>query len=295
MPCYHPIPAWKSEGGVFFVDRGDGARIDLPCGQCIGCRLRRSQDWSLRIMHEASMWKENCFVTLTYGRDKLPALGSLCYADYQLFMRRLRWFMYPARPRFFMCGEYGPVNFRPHYHACLFNIDFKDLVPRGISASGHKYYSSVDLEDLWGHGNVSVQPLVKETASYCAKYIVGKVTGDAAEARYRVVDADGVISYREPEFCRCSLKPGIGASWFARYGGDVYPHDFVVAGGEKFSPPRYYDRLKWREKSLVLDEIEYARQKRAKAAFADNTPERLSVREVVHKARVSRQERTLDE
>ncbi len=30
------------------------------------------------------------------------------------------------RFRFFHAGEYGTENNRPHYHALLFNLDFKD-------------------------------------------------------------------------------------------------------------------------------------------------------------------------
>ena len=93
MTCYHPVPAYRTGTGVVFSElrRHDIlGRIDLPCGQCIGCRMRRASDWELRVMHEASLWPVNCFVTLTYGRDQLPPHGSLCHEDYQKFMKRLR-------------------------------------------------------------------------------------------------------------------------------------------------------------------------------------------------------------
>lgn len=288
MTCYHPIPAFRNESGVFFTElarTGGGVPLSLPCGQCIGCRLKRARDWSVRIMHEAQMHEENCFVTLTYGRDKLPPRGSLYYGDYQLFMRRLRRSV--GKPvRFFMCGEYGEANFRPHYHACLFGIDFADKERAGKSASGHMFFSSESLERIWSHGRAVVQPLTRETAAYCARYIVGKVTGDGAKERY------GELT---PEFSHCSLRPGIGARWFERFGSDVYPHDYVVAGFQKHSPPRYYDKLLKRRdpKALALDDIEFARYNRARAASPDQTPERLEVREVVQKARVRFQKREL--
>ena len=34
-------------------------------GNCVGCDLERSCQWAVRCMHEAAMWDENCFVTLT--------------------------------------------------------------------------------------------------------------------------------------------------------------------------------------------------------------------------------------
>jgi len=238
-------------------------------------------------MHESTLYEDNCFVTLTYGRDKLPPDGSLCYRDFQLFMKRLRKANPSRRIRFFMCGEYGPLNLRPHYHACLFNINFSDRVPSGKSASGAVFFDSDILRTLWSHGHVSVQDLNRSAAAYTARYIVDKVTGDAAKAHY---------AGREPEFCHCSLKPGIGAEWFRKFATDIYPHDFIVSDGQKFSPPKYYDRLKKRldPSDVVLDRIEFARQQRALAAHADNTDERLRVREVVHRARVANQKRSLE-
>lgn len=260
------------------------------------------------------MWPSNCFVTLTYARDKLPG-PSLHYADFQGFMKRLRqWRVRQAadeRPgtsrassvklnpsfniRFFVCGEYGPENLRPHFHACLFNIDFDDKIVDGKSSSGQVFYTSETLSKLWGFGKVSVQELNFSTAAYCARYIVDKVTGDAADNHYRSVDADGVITRRVAEFCRCSLKPGIGAAWFDRYGRDVFPHDFVVVDGKKVPPPKYYLKRQAASDqavgSIVTDQVQFARQRRAKLAQADNTPERLAVREKVHAARVRNQQR----
>ena len=142
MACYKPLKAFRTSSGVSFVERsrhdiiGD---IELPCGMCIGCRQERADGWRLRIMHEATQWPENCFVTLTYGRDCVPANGSLEHRDFQLFLKRVRKSL--AVPvRYFMCGEYGPKNGRPHYHACLFNVSFRsDRVPAGKSASGQLF------------------------------------------------------------------------------------------------------------------------------------------------------------
>jgi len=261
--------------------------IELPCGQCIGCRMRRASDWSLRVMHEASQWSENCFVTLTYGRDKLPPNGSLEHRDVQLFFKRLR--KHCKRPvRFYMCGEYGPLHGRPHYHACLFNVDFRDdRVPSGRSASGELFYTSPTLERLWGHGIVSVQDLTPETASYCARYIMKKALGESAKTAYADVDADGVITQRRPEYAAMSLKPGIGATWFEKYRRDVFPHDFVVQNGQERQVPKYYDKLLKRSKAAFLDEVEFARHQRAKASAPDQTDERRQVRETVHLAKVS--------
>lgn len=296
MSCYHPIKAFRTPGGVVFsaLARHDIlGDIEIPCGRCIGCRMRRASDWELRCMHEASLWQENCFVTLTYGRDRLPADGSLEHRDFQLFMKRVRKH-FDCTVRFYMCGEYGPENQRPHYHACLFNVNFADRVPAGKSGSGSLFYSSDALSKLWGHGIVSVQDLTRETAGYCARYIMKKALGDNAEFAYSVTRPDGEIVLLKPEYSAMSLKPGIGARWFEKYSSDVFPCDYVIANGVKRSPPKYYDKLLKRTKALVIDDIEFAREKRAVAAAPDNTDERRVVREVVHTARLRNQLRSLE-
>lgn len=245
-------------------------------------------------MHEASLWPRNCFVTLTYGTDCVPAFGSLDHADFQKFLKRLRK-SWGAPVRFYMCGEYGPLNKRPHYHACLFNVDFReDRVPAGKSGSGAVFYDSARLRALWGHGNVSVQDLTPETASYCARYIMKKVLGDAARVAYSHVDEDGVVTSLRPEYAAMSLKPGIGAAWFEKYSRDVFPHDRVIQRGVERQVPRYYDKLYRKSAGLVVDEVEYRRQLRARDAAPDNTDERRVVREKVHQARVSNLNRGLE-
>jgi len=240
-------------------------------------------------MHEASMHEANCFVTLTYGRDQLPVDGSLEHRDFQLFMKRLR-FQLKTPIRFYMCGEYGPLNSRPHYHANLFGVDFRsDWVASGKSASGAVFYDSPTLSKLWGLGRVSVQPLTPETAGYCARYIMKKALGEGSSTAY--VTVDGVV--RRPEYAAMSLRPGIGFSWLQKYVSDVYPHDFVIADGSRFTPPKRYDAWVRRNAGVWFDEVEYERVKKALLVREHQTAERRAVREQVHTARVSTLKRDL--
>lgn len=305
MPCYRPLKGYRTPGGVVFAQLGRHdilGDIEVPCGVCIGCRLQRAADWATRCMHEAQMWPESCFVTLTYGEGKVPPLGSLDHRDFQLFMKRLR-FQFRGRViRFYMCGEYGPKNQRPHYHACLFNVDFRsDWEFMGKSASGADMYTSKTLENLWTHGFVTVQPLTRETAGYCARYIMKKQVGQAAQSAHEVVDPDtGELLARRSEYAAMSLRPGIGATWLDRYQSDVFPADHVVMDGQEHHVPKFYTRrLKKVTKAAtgaafqLPDAIETARQERAKLLAADQTDERRAVKEQVLKARIRNLERDL--
>lgn len=290
MSCYYPLQGFRTPDGVVFseLSRHDIlGSIEIPCGQCIGCRMRRASDWTLRCMHEASLYKANCFVTLTYARDRLPPGASLDHRDYQLFLKRLRKQFHPHKVRYYMCGEYGPLNLRPHFHANLFGINFSDRIPAGKSASGAVYYSSPTLDKLWGLGRASVQDLTAATAGYCARYIMKKQLGRDSEKHYESVDADGVLTRRKPEYAAMSLRPGIGHGWFKKFGSDVYPHDFVIVDGSKKRPPAYYDKLLKRSDQAKLEEVQFARELRGRAAHADNTDQRRRVRDQVHQARVA--------
>lgn len=243
MPCYHPLTAWRAPplqvtraGDVVFNDPHDSRykQIQVACGQCIGCRLERSRQWALRCVHEASLYDDNCFLTLTYDDEHLPPDLSLNTEDIQLFMKRLRRRIEPAKVRFFQCGEYGEQFGRPHHHVILFGYDFpdKELISRNI---GNNVYRSDLLCDLWHHGFSSIGSVSFESAAYVARYILKKVTGDSAKDHYQG---------RKPEYITMSRRPGIGKDWFDLYSSDIYPKDFItIKQGLKCHPPKYYDKL----------------------------------------------------
>jgi hypothetical protein len=258
-------------------------------------------------MHEASLYKNNCFITLTYDDKHLPPDGSLDYSDFQKFMKRLRKRYSGAEQsaspdsvdkypiRFYMCGEYGENFGRPHFHACLFNFDFRDKRPWSRSPGGSRLYRSAVLEELWPFGFSSIGDVNFQSAAYVARYIMKKVTGKMADDHYENTDPDtGEITMRKPEFNKMSLKPGIGADWFARYHSDVYPHDHVVVNGRVAKPPRFYDGQLEKMFPELYDDVKHARFLEAMRVIEDNTPERLAVKEQVTKAKLSQLKRTLE-
>ncbi len=211
------------------------------------------------------MHSKNCFITLTYDPDHVPKDGSLSLEDWQKFAKRLRREAGPFR--FFHCGEYGEVNLRPHYHACIFGLDF--VADRGLWKDSGKYplFRSPMLDRTWGLGFASVGALTFKSAAYVARYVMKKATGDLAVEKY---------GDRRPEYVTMSRRPGIGSKWFERFKSDVYPSDEVVHEGKRYRPPRFYDGL------LGADELDVYKVKRRRALVnrtKELTPERLVVRE----------------
>ena len=283
MPCYHPLQAYKTAAGevVFYESaRHDIVRsLTLPCGQCVGCRLERSRQWAVRCMHEASLYEQNCFITLTYNDENLPEDGSLHYDHFQKFMKRLRKAV-GGRVRFYMAGEYGEQLGRPHFHACLFNYDFSDKVFFKRTGSGSNLYRSPKLESLWLYGYSSIGDVNFQSAAYVARYIMKKVNGKHQDEHYeRVDDETGEITVRRPEFTKMSLKPGIGYDWYKEWKDDVYPDDFVVVNGKKVRPPRFYDKKFKVDHPEEFEVIEFQRECRVRERFEDNSDERLAVKE----------------
>lgn len=292
MPCYHPIDAWKpADGGrlVFseIAERGNARPLQIPCGRCVGCRLERSRQWAVRCLHEASLFDSNQFLTLTYDNDHLPDGGSLQYKDFQLFAKRVRYKLGPFR--FYMCGEYGETTWRPHYHACMFGLSLPDKKPLT-----EELYESKTIESLWGLGRVVVGNVTFESAAYVARYVMKKITGDAAETHYRRVNTEtGEVWQLEPEFNKMSLRPAIGREWYNKYSSDVRNHDTVVVRGQKCKPPRYYDKILADGDPDAAAYLKFERELKAAATLEHATPARLAVREKVTKAALALKSRDL--
>lgn len=301
--CTRPLPARRVNGRIEFLGRALEARffsaaaatLQIPCGQCAECRLKRSREWAVRCMHEASLHRDNCFLTLTY-RDDSRAV-SLDYSDFQGFMKRLR-ARYPKDSiRFFACGEYGETNpitgvkdggrYRAHFHALLFNFNFPDRVPCRMLGKADLEKSAL-LDELWRYGDCKIGAVTFESAAYVARYAMKKVSGDLAKSVYTVVLPDGTMVERQPEMLVMSKRPAIGREWFQRFGKGVSASDSVVARGVEMQPPRYYDKLL---PDVVRSMVAAERAKDGYSRRADHTDERNNVRDVVVRAGLSQFER----
>lgn len=258
---------------------------------------------AVRCMHEASQWEASSFVTLTYDPERLKS-WSLDYRDFQLFMKRARHVL--GRIRFFMCGEYGAEGHRPHFHALLFGAHFSDRKVLKQLPGGSVLYSSAQLDSLWTHGFTSIGDVTMQSAQYVARYaqkslVPGENNWKRRDCRKHAVDAEtGETWLQVPEFIRMSLKPGIGASWFKRYGADVFGTqaepglDRVVVDGVEAKPPKYYDTLLGRESEYRLEYVKFVRELDAlRRGDSELTPSRLMQREAVARARLMLKKRGL--
>lgn len=296
MACYHPLKGVRggvnSNGkrpllfDVRVVDCGSQIPIQVPCGQCVGCRLERSRQWAMRCMDEAQMHKNNSFITLTFNDKNLPKDGSLDVRHFQLFMKKLRKTIKQS-VRYYHCGEYGEKFGRPHYHACLFGYGFPDKYLFKLTNTGFKLYRSPILERVWPFGNSMIGDVTFESAAYVARYVMKKITGEMADEHY-VNKRTGEL--RKPEYTTMSRRPGIGFSWFEKYSKDVFPSGTKVVRGVEVRCPRYYDQLYEKR-----DPVGFAKLKGYRNSlidFEENSSYRLAVKEEVtlHKIKLLKRE-----
>jgi len=272
MTCYSPLPAFLNPTGgkPLFSSPPHGAkRIDLPCGQCIGCRLERSRQWAVRIMHENKMHETSSFLTLTYNPENLPENGTLVIEHFQLFLKRYRKKISPTKIRMFYCGEYGENTNRPHYHAIIFGHSFSDQKLHS-TRDGLKLYTSETLDKIWGLGNCTIGNVTFESAAYVARYCVKKVTGEQAKQHYTRFNLDtGEIFELKPEFAKMSLRPAIGKTFCDTYMREIYRNDLsghsgVVMRAREMRPPRYYDQ---RFGSVAPEDLEHIKSTRLSNAL----------------------------
>lgn len=236
-PCYHPIPARRSDVGPWRLNPPLGeADTQLRCGKCLGCRTALQNEWTERCIHEARNSKQNTFITLTYADDRLPY--ELIPFHLTTFLKRLR-DASEKNPkilttpegggiRYLACGEYGDKTARPHYHANLFNCAFTDQ---------RKYkkdlYTSETLNELWGYGAAKLAAFTPATAGYVAGYIT-------QHGHREYYNTDGEVL--EPPFKRQSTKPAIGLRWLMKNHQDIQ-HGYIIHEGQKKPIPRYYKKI----------------------------------------------------
>lgn len=247
------------------------ATFQLPCGKCVECRLDYGRQWAVRCMHEAQMYEDNIFITLTYSDEKLES-PRLQYEHFQKFMKDLRDKIFrdfcknagvqynkmskAEKKEFrlthkeilektqigvFVTGEYGESTKRPHWHAIIFNWRPPDCLYLRTNENGDKIYRSAMLDSLWGRNNPEKKPneigsVTFESAGYVARYAAKKlVHGNDQDHDYHPIS-------------KKSSKHAIGKKWLEKNYKDIFNYGKVILkdGRDCGAIPRYY--LDWLKK-----------------------------------------------
>lgn len=194
----------------------------------MACRINKTSEWSVRLLYESTQYEYSTFVTLTYADEYMPANGSLVKEDWQKFMKRLRKRFDGEKFRYYMCGEYGPTTFRPHYHAIIFGLNLNDWV----EISPGKFISPT-LSELWPQGFNQVGFVNPTTMNYVTGYIQKKQYGQSAVELY---EKRGVI----PPFQLFSKH--LGQDFSLAHADQISKNMFVIQNGRKKPVPKYISK-----------------------------------------------------
>lgn len=277
----------------------------IPCGQCIGCRIRKREDWACRIEMEAKTSKPHSvwFLTLTYDDKNIPGINhetgevirgalykrkgsnlkenqTLWYEDIQKFIKRLRKAA-GTGIRYFCAGEYGEQTGRPHYHLILFNYYPEKLEPyRLLSKEG--YYTDTRIKRCWPYGihNMS-EPATSKAFSYTAGYVTKKIGDETKEHIKRGL---------RPPFAMMSLKPGIGEEYYLQNKEQIWKQGYIqLSNGKRAAIPRYFEKQMEKEDPERLWEIKRQRQQKA----MDSTKNKMEKTDIKLEGYLSAQERKI--
>lgn len=232
VSCLMPLGGWRSrnpnDSGKYPVtfrmrDGWIDQPIEIPCGKCIGCKSDKATAWGIRAYHESTRHKQCAFVTFTYDDQHMPVDGKVSKYEAQCILKRMR--NHGLKFRYMLCGEYGGVTKRPHYHALIFGQDFRDdAVPLGVSARQVDQYSSRVIDKVWDKGFHVIEDVNAAACFYVAGYLLKNNDEDDS-------------------FLLASRKPYIGHGWLSRFADHISQQGFVTIDGKKRPiPPSYLQR-----------------------------------------------------
>lgn len=245
MTCVYPLAAFRSKtvnpetgvrGITFSAREGvQDEKLDLPCGKCLGCKEDQAKDWTTRLYCESLGYERSAFLTITYDDDNYPLDGKINKRDMQLFLKRLR--NQGDKLRYFICGEYGGITKRPHYHAIIFGMDFRSPYEQVI---GENLFLYPDMEKYWNKGRVVIAPVTPASIAYVAGYAVKKIGDDDT-------------------FNMMSKVPPIGKEYCMKYAKNINEMGGVVVGDSINPVPKVF--FDWSEdlEPLKEQQLEYVR------------------------------------
>lgn len=302
--------------------------LDIPCGQCLGCRISNSKDRAIRCIHEASLYKNNSFLTLTLDNEHLPKDHNLDHEIFKKFLKKLRIKLH-HKIRYFMCGEYGgeleninnqwiwdrtkykepkPEFPRAHYHALIFNFTPRDGEVMYKNHMQQEVLVSNFLNRTWKNGHVSYGAVSWQSAAYVARYLMKKQNSNKKTefvAKYGQPLYDKETGEKlqnhptKPEYSQGSTQPAIGKYWYDKYKfTDCFNQGFLLGKPPEYSKqriPRYYwDLLKTEDINLFNRYKRVAMNKEVESKKAiQNTYEQQDTRERILQIKTKKLKRNI--
>lgn len=246
--------------------------VQVPCGKCPICVQKYQNSWMIRLSEELKDWPVSTFLTLTYRSECVPlsvnkstgeSYNSVCKDHVVRFLKYFRTtykrhYGKPAKFKYFFCSEYGPLTFRPHFHAIIFGLSPIELhfaLAYWRKNFGFVSAKKIDLSSVKSMNNTS-----RYVAKYCAKgqfenplVELGKV-----QPTFRMMSKGLGIRYVQKHMSQI-LSNSLGGNRLE----DIADKLIYNINGFNYALPRYY-------KDKILPPKTLLRSKVASAVLARN-------------------------
>lgn len=267
MKCADPVLCYlDSKGKRIFRNFSFAVRtitgiprdhIVLDCGKCLTCRKKRAYELAARCVLHASVYKENCFLTLTYDEKKEGYHNDFHYADIQKFKKRTRQYFarnFKSRIEMFNVHEYGK-NGKKHWHLIMFGGDFSDKTLY-TTRNEIPYFVSETLKRLWPFGHHTIGDVTEASAMYQAQYM------EKDFKNYNVAN----------EKKSHSKHSGLGRPYFEKHYRQILRLGYVPFNGRKLPVPRYFQRLAHKHYCHFYDPTKFVDTSQRRALYRPFQP-----------------------
>lgn len=232
------------------------------CGKCLFCRKKRAYELACRCVLHSSLYKQNCFLTLTYDESKPEYHNNFHYKDIQDFKKRLRTHCTRhhngKKIEVFNVHEFGK-NGKKHWHLVVFNYSpHQEPDQKGqrdcqiyTRSNGVGLYVSKTLSRLWPYGFSTVGDVSTASAMYTAQYV---------EKDFK----NGNVTNHKKSHSKHS---GIGGPYFLKHYPQLLTLGYVPINGKKMPLPRYFQRLAHKHYSHYYEKENFFDTKQRKALY----------------------------
>lgn len=246
MKCADPVLCYRTSSGAQYRHFSLANRLFknlanqvFDCGKCIHCRKKRARELATRCVLHASLYPDNCFLTLTYDETRTDYHNDFNYKDIQDFKKRLRKYndrYYGTRIQIFNVHEYGK-NSKKHWHLVVFNFQFYDR-EHFKKKNGNTLYTSPTLTELWPYGHSTIGDVSEASAMYQAQY----------------TQKDLKHGNTNNEKRSHSKHSGIGRDFFMENFRQIMQLGYIPFKGSKIPIPRYFQKLAHKHYCHFYDE-----------------------------------------
>lgn len=204
------------------------SNLVFNCGKCIFCRKKKSYELAIRCVLHASIYNENCFLTLTYNDNNIDS-NTLNYTDIQKFKKRLRQHVSRnhngKKIEIFNVHEFGKKG-RKHWHLVIFGHDFSDKTIYS-EKNNIPLYTSRLLTNLWPSGFNTIGTVTEASAMYQSQYMEKDIKNGNSNNGKKAK----------------SNHSGIAKPYFYANFKQLLRLGYIPFEGKKIPLPRYFQKL----------------------------------------------------